>query len=134
MTVFRPFQKAMLTDRIYRMYAPDPRTSKRIPFLELKTDRNPVRFYNPALSVFAREKWTNFVDHLAKAMEGGFLYSEEEGAAIFRRLAGRICQEESGPGDRVRTVKLRTRGVFYGEFRGDIVWDAPEILETYACP
>jgi hypothetical protein len=142
MKVFRPLQKIMFTDRTYRMYAPDPRSAKRIPFLELKTDLSPIRFLNTPpggnlglVPVFAREKWVNFIDHMAKAMEGGeFFYSRKEGEAIFKRLAERICLEESRAGGRVRSVAIGTRKVSYGEFRGDIVWEEPEILESFACP
>lgn len=139
---FKPVQKVMSTDRIYRMYAPDPRTTKRFPFLELKTEKSPVRFlktppgrgFGP-VSLFAKEKWANFIDQLARALRGQqFFISEEEGGAMFRRLAERICREESRPGDRVRSVTLQDRKVFYGEFRGDIVWDPPEVLESFPCP
>lgn len=141
MTVFGPIQKITLTDRQYRMYSPNPRPSKRIPFLELKTDLSPVRFLKTPpgrglglLPAFSREKWINFVDQLAKALgEGGFFFSEEEGEVIFRRLVERVCKEESTLGDRVKTVTLGSRRVAYGEFRGDIVWDPPRVVESLTC-
>jgi hypothetical protein len=135
MVVFRPVQKLMLTDRMYRMYAPDPRTVKWIPFLELKTDQTPVRFWKAPYGFLSREKWANFLDNLSKALRGEqFFLSEDEGRSAFQRLAQRICNEESTPTDRVRRVTLKSRRVEYGEFRGDIVWDAPEDLGSFSCP
>jgi len=134
-TIFRPFQRVMFTNRFYRMYAPDPRSRKRIPTLLFKTEMSPVRFFNPELSVFPREKWTNFLDHLGKALDGeAFFFSPEEGEAIFRRLAVRLCRDESSPGDRVLSVTFQSRSVSYGEIQGDIAWDEPEVLESFACP
>jgi hypothetical protein len=132
--VLRPFQKVMFTNRYYRMYAPDPRSRKKIPAILLKTTAAPVRFFKPNLSIFSREKWANFLDHLGKALDGeAFFFSPEEGEAIFRRLAGRLCREESVPGDRVLSVTFQSRTVFYGEIQGDIVWEEPEVLESFTC-
>jgi hypothetical protein len=131
---FRPLQKAMFTNRFYRMYAPDPRPRKRIPAILLRTTAAPVRFYRPELSLFPREKWNNFLDVLGKALDGEtFFYSPEEGGAIFRRLAERLCREASAPGGKVLSVTFQSRGVFYGEIQGDIVWDEPEVLESHTC-
>ncbi|HSA59061.1 MAG TPA: hypothetical protein VLJ37_05185 [bacterium] len=133
--VFRPFQRVMFTNRFFRMYAPDPRSRKRIPAILLKTEAAPVRFFKPGLSIFPREKWSNFMDHLGKALDGEtFFFSPEEGGAIFRRLAARLCREASVPGDRVLSVTFQSRSVSYGEIQGDIVWDEPEVLEGFACP
>jgi hypothetical protein len=132
---FRPVQKIMFTDRLYRMYAPDPRSAKRIPFLEIKTDLAPVRFLKSPSGFLSREKWANFLDELSKALQGErFFMSEDEGRAVFRRLAERVCREESAPGDAVRSVAFKARRVAYGEFRGDIVWDSPETLDSFECP
>ncbi len=143
-TLFRPLQSVMLTDRLYRMYAPDPRATKRIPFLELRTDLSPVRFLkNPPgtigslglFPVLSHEKWQNFMDNLGKSLaREPFFFAPEAGAVMFQKLALRICKEESGLGDRVRTVTFKSRRVFYGEFRGDIVWDEPQVLESLTCP
>lgn len=133
--ILGPVQKVMFTNRYYRMYAPDPRSRKRIPAILLKTEAAPVRFFSPDLSVFPREKWNNFLDHLGKALDGEtFFFSPEEGGAIFRRLAGRICRDASIPGDRVLSVTFQSRSVSYGEIQGDIVWDEPEVLEGFTCP
>lgn len=140
-TIFRPIQKIMMTDRMYRMYAPDPRVSKRLPFLELKTEQSPVRFLKTPpgrgfglTPIFAREKWANFIDQMARALrDERFFISTEEGEAMFRRLSERICLSESREGDRVKSVILQDRHVSYGEFRGDIVWEEPEVLESYLC-
>jgi hypothetical protein len=132
---FRPVQKVMFTDRLYRMYAPDPRTVKRIPFLELETDRYPVRFFRPPYGFLSLEKWDNFMDSVAKAFEGDrFFLTNAEGRVVFHRLAERICREASVPEDRVLAVTLKSRRVEYGEFRGDIVWDEPITLESFECP
>lgn len=142
MAVFRPIQKIMATDRMYRMYAPDPRTSKSLPFLELKTEKSPVRFlktppgrgFAPG-GPFAKEKWANFVDQIARGLRGETsFFSLERSETAFRGLAGRVCRDESRDGDRVRSVTLQSRSVSYGEFRGDIVWDAPVVLESFPCP
>jgi len=142
MSVFGPIQKIMMTNRMYRMYAPDPRVSKRLPFIELKTEQSPVRFLKTPpgkgfglAAVFAREKWANFIDQVARALrDEKFFISAEEGEAMFRRLAERICLSESREGDRVKSVTLQDRHVAYGEFRGDIVWEEPVVLESYSCP
>src|SRR5262249_50851425 len=141
--IFRSIQKIMLTDRLYRMYAPDPRSMKRIPFLELQTEQSRVRFLSeppgegsrlgilPALS---REKWANALDTLSKAVrDEPFFLTAEQGEAEFRKLAERICREESSAGDRVRSVSLKSRKVEYGEFQGDIVWDEPDTEDSFEC-
>jgi len=134
MKVFRPIQRVTFTDRQYRMYAPDPRAHKKIPFLLLRTDRSPARFFKRHFSIFSAEKWTGFLDHLAKSLLGEWTdYPPEEGRAVFEKLAQRICRDESTEDDRVRSVSLQYRTVHFEEFREDIVWDSPETLETYGC-
>ncbi|HEX5037273.1 MAG TPA: hypothetical protein VFX30_08960 [bacterium] len=142
--VFRPVQKIMHTDRLYRMYAPDPRAVKRMPFLELRTERSPVRFLKSLpgsgdrwglLGVFSKEKWANFLDSLSKAVRGErFFLTQDEGERAFRKLAEKICRLESSEGDAVLSVALKSRRVEYGEFKGDIVWGQPETGDSFPCP
>jgi hypothetical protein len=143
-TIFRPVQKLMLTDRLYRMYAPDPRSVKRIPFFELRTESTPARFLKSPpgfggrlglLPFLSREKWANFLDSLNKAVRGErFFLTQDQGERAFRKLAADACRLESASGDRVLAVSLKSRKVAYGEFQGDIVWEAPETSGVLPCP
>lgn len=134
----------MHTDRLYRMYAPDPRAVKRIPFLEIRTESAPLRFLKSPpgfhdhwglLPFLSKEKWANFLDSLSKAVRGErFFLTQDQGERAFRKLAEEACRSEASDGGRVLSVALKSRRVEYGEFQGDIVWDAPETGDSFSCP
>lgn len=134
MNFFPPLQSFFLTDRQYRMYAPDPRSTKDAPSLMLRTAKGRVLFYpGPTWNIFTREKLVNLIDRLAKAhREERSTFEKEEASEIFFKLAERICAMPLD-NDRVLAVTLQTRRVDFEEFREDIVWQEPEVLANLGC-
>lgn len=135
MAAFRPVQNVTLTDRQYRMYAPGPRSRKRLAFIVLKTSLSPVKLWKGPDGFLAGERWSNFVYHLSKSLRNEWGdYPPEAGREVFRRFAADLCGRESDGLERVRTVSLQTRLIDFSDFRGDIVWHPPEELEGFTCP
>jgi hypothetical protein len=134
MVWFSPLQSVFLTDRQYRMYAPDPRSIKDVPSLMLRTAKGKVLFYpGPTRNIFTREKLMNFLDRLAKAYgQESSTFEKEEASEIFFKLAEKICNASLAE-DRVLAVTLQTRRVNFEGFREDIVWDEPEVLANLGC-
>jgi hypothetical protein len=140
LTVTQPVARIIYTNRRYRMYAPDPRAHKNVPFLVITDIHQHSEHYNfddptalmPSLSPWGREKWSAFIYHIVKSLLGEWpIYPPPAGRAHFERLAARLCQRESVPPR--ASIQLATRPVSLGAFQEAPQWGPIQILARYDC-
>lgn len=140
MSFFRPIQRVMYTNRQYRMYAPEPRSRKLIPYLVLtNTDGHSTSYgfrdsqvLGKDLNWFAAEKWSQFIYHLSKSLLHEWpIYPAQEGKSNFTRMAQYLCEMERPIP--IHTITFGYRPVIFETYRTRPQWQSFQQFGHFDC-